>query len=699
MNEQSPVRFGVFEVDIRTGELRKHGLRLKIQDQPFQVLRALLERPGELVTREELQTRIWAQDTFVDFDQSLNRAVNKVREVLGDAAGSPRFIETLPRRGYRFIAPVEAGRTLAPVEAGPRTESAPQRKTAWMASFFIAIAAAGLWLARDRGVLPAPKVAPLTTLTGFEIMPGFSPDGNQVAFSWNGEKQNNVDIYVKAVGEETVLRLTSDPATDWYPAWSPDGRHIAFSRMNGARGIYLVSPLGGGERKIAGLITGSRPTWSVDGKSLLVAQRYTEGNREAGEGALFLIPVAEGGESRQVLAAPAGTWYRDPQFSPDGRSLAFLSCTGTASGPVCTLQSTGLKEGSTPTGDPQPIHKYSNPFGLAWAADGASLIYGSFDGNAAFLWRVGAGNGKDPERLEIAGMEAYGPAIKNGRLAFSRTIGNNDIWRLERDGKASPFITSSLADSTPQYSPDGKRIAFSSGRGGGGIAVWAANADGTGLTQLTKMASPICATPRWSPDGKWIAFEAYGKAGWDVWLMEANGGSPRQLTHGPADNIIPSWSGDGRSVYFASKNSGRFEVWRVPAEAGTAERITRNGGYAAFESSDGKSLYYTLSDTGSEGLHAKRLGNGDEKQAVKDQVEARGFAVFSDGVYYLNGRGQDKFEIRFYAFATGQVEVRGEIDGPLAAGSGLAVSPDRKTFLFSKRLASASDLMLIENFR
>ena len=107
MSDPAPVRFGAFELDLRTGELRKHGIRRKIQDQPFQVLQALVGRPGELVTREELQRRIWGEDTFVDFDQSLNRAVNKVREALGDSAENPRYIETLARRGYRFIAPVE----------------------------------------------------------------------------------------------------------------------------------------------------------------------------------------------------------------------------------------------------------------------------------------------------------------------------------------------------------------------------------------------------------------------------------------------------------------------------------------------------------------------------------------------------------------------------------------------------------------
>src|SRR5215471_15500067 len=146
MSEPSSVRFGVFELDVRTGELRKHGVRLKIQDQPFQVLLALLERPGELVSREELQTRIWANDTFVDFDQSLNRAINKVREALSDTAGAPRFVETLPRRGYRFIAPVEAVPKLPPAPATPRPDpplpsvtARSYRKIGWVAVCFLAI--------------------------------------------------------------------------------------------------------------------------------------------------------------------------------------------------------------------------------------------------------------------------------------------------------------------------------------------------------------------------------------------------------------------------------------------------------------------------------------------------------------------------------------------------------------------------------
>jgi cholera toxin transcriptional activator len=113
------VRFGVFEADLRTGELRKNGMKVRLQEQPFQVLAALLERPGEMVAREDLRQRLWPADTFVDFDHSLNTAINKLREALGDSAGSPRFIETLARRGYRFLAPVEV--IGAGIEGAPST--------------------------------------------------------------------------------------------------------------------------------------------------------------------------------------------------------------------------------------------------------------------------------------------------------------------------------------------------------------------------------------------------------------------------------------------------------------------------------------------------------------------------------------------------------------------------------------------------
>jgi hypothetical protein len=132
--------------------------------------------------------------------------------------------------------------------------------------------------------------------------------------------------------------------------------------------------------------------------------------------------------------------------------------------------------------------------------------------------------------------------------------------------------------------------------------------------------------------------------------------------------------------------------------ASLEEQITRNGGYLAFESTDRKTLYYTLSETGSEGLHAKRLPDGDEEQVIKENVVGRGLAVFPDGAYYLHC-GASICEIRFHEFLSGRVQMTGRIEAPLDEASGLAVSPDRKTFLYSIVVRPESDLMLIENFR
>lgn len=586
----------------------------------------------------------------------------------------------------------------------PVTTGRPWSKIVWIAAGGLAAAGAGLWLMHERAPLPPPRLVPLTTFGGRESDPAFSPDGTHVAFAWDGEKGDNLDIYVKMVGNATALRLTSDPASDTFPTWSPDGRQIAFVSARGGGGIYLVSPDGGPERKVSDLPTNSRPSWTADGKYLLLAKRYNQRQPEAGDGALFLVPVDSEGAPRQILAAPPRTWYLDPAFAPDGRSLAFASCTGTRDGPRCSLQAVGLKEGLALSAKPRQITEQSWIIdGLAWMRDGASLIFaGSIMEPYLHLWPVNVSNGKEPERLELAGAGASYPAIdfKTGRLAFSRNLRHPNIWRLERGGKPAPLLASNALDDSPQYSPDGRRIAFSSGRQGTNVEIWVANADGTGPAEITNIGSPWSGTPRWSPDGQWLTFDAFEKgSGWDIWVVEASGSSPRRLTHGPANvnNDIPSWSRDGRSIYFESTRSGRPEIWRVPVGGGTAVQVTHNGGHVAFESTDGKTLYYTLSDGGAEGLHAKRLPDGEEKQVLEEGVAFRNFAVVSDGVYYLHQLGRSRSEIRFHKFGGGQTGMVGEIEGPI--GFGLTVSPDRKTFLFTKFSDAAADLMLIANFR
>jgi Tol biopolymer transport system component len=569
---------------------------------------------------------------------------------------------------------------------------------AWSVAAMLASASAGLCAPP-----PSPGPVPLTGFAGTATHPAFSPDGQRVAFAWNGESGDNWDIYVKRVGDANAKasRLTHDPADDQYPAWSRDGRQIAFFSSRGGGGIYVVSPDGGPERKLCDLSTDSRLSWSPDGKYLLVAKLYRAAQPQTGDGALLRVQVRNEAAPRPVLAPPNGTWYKDPTLAPDGRSLAFVACTNTPDGLKCSLQIANLQADLVPSGPPRQIIEQAwHISGLAWMPDGSSVVFG---GNSwergPYLWRVNVKGGKQPEQVEAAGAGATYPAVdKAGRLVFSRDLTHGNIWRMEPGGKPAPLLTSSATDYAPQYSPDGRRIAFSSNRTVSSFTIWAANADGTGPARVTRVASPWSGAPRWSPDGRHITFDSFNKGGgWDIWVVNADGSSPRQLTQGPPDNPVPSWSHDGKWIYFASERTGRFEIWRIPAAGGTAVQITHNGGWTAFDSTDGKTLYYTSRAPGADGLYAQQFPNGEVKQVLKGKDGPGGFAVFSDGIYYVHQRGARSFEIRFLEFAGGATRPAGEIEGLVP--SGFTVSPDRKTFLFSKLCDEKSGLMLIGNFR
>ena len=175
------IRFGLFEADLSAGELRRQGRNVKLQEQPFQVLAVLLRRPGEVVTREELQRELWPADTFVEFDQGLNTAIKKIRQALGDSADNPRFVATVPRKGYRFIAPVLG--TGEPAEL----QKPSIRRRVFQICALITLLATGIAVAffvTYKTPEPAPEPVPLTTYPGGEGSPSFSPDGNQVAFDW-----------------------------------------------------------------------------------------------------------------------------------------------------------------------------------------------------------------------------------------------------------------------------------------------------------------------------------------------------------------------------------------------------------------------------------------------------------------------------------------------------------------------------------
>jgi Tol biopolymer transport system component/tRNA A-37 threonylcarbamoyl transferase component Bud32 len=576
--------------------------------------------------------------------------------------------------------------------------AAPRRRRTWvwaMGAAGVVMLAAGLWfLSRHGSPMPQQKLVPVTTYPGSEMYPSFSPDGKQVAFFWDGENGANPGIYVKLVGETNALRLTT--GADTYPAWAPDGKRIAFVRRAPNGGIYTVSALGGAERRLSGLVPNSQMSWSPDGKWLALSLRDEK------DRGILLLPV-EGGEPQRISNPKSPGFNRSPAFAPDGQRLGFVGCTGEYS---CDVYVQALDSGYSPRGSPQPVTRKPDVIaGLTWSRDGGSLIYAGWHETPSFLsylWRVGADGRQAPQRLEIAGPLAYSPSASPtaNRLVFFRLLYDSDIWRYRADDGVEPLIVSSLPEYGPQFSPDGTRIAFESARSGEAMEIWVAQADGSKPVQLTNLAGRFQSVPHWSPDGRWIAFTSQEQDGnWHIWAIEATGGSPRRITSQTSPELTPSWSQDGKWVYFRSDRTGRHEIWRVPFAGGQPEQVTSRGGWTAYESADGKMLFYTKEWSGP--LFARRLSGGEEQQ-VLPYIYHRSFLPLADGIYYI-GRRSDAgwYPLEFFQFssAASRLLTKIESNAVVDAVGGLSVSADRKTILFSKAVSAGADLMMIENFR
>ena len=549
------------------------------------------------------------------------------------------------------------------------------------------------------------SVTPLTSLPGREMMPSFSPDGKQVVFVWEPDGTANSDIYSKVVGSSaSPLRLTTDPQPDVNPVWSPDGTKIAFLRRYGERSsVLLMSPLGGGERKLTEV---SHPAlmpvmaWSPDGNVLAIAELEAQGTN-----GIFAHTVD--GARRVRLTRNPNHRDKSPAFSPDGRFLAYAAAHGLFSFDIYVVE---LGRDLSPRRPPRRLTQQGfNNLGVAWAPDGKSILYSaSADaGLEHYLWRVAADGSGRPERLEIARRQATFPAVtaKGRGLAFTQSLSDRDILKWELGGGvATPFISSTWTEDNPQYSPDGRRIAFASGRAGSGTEIFTCNSDGSKAVQLTSGIGRRNGSPRWSPDGRYLVFDGQGTAGrWIVYRIESDGGRPQPLTDASGDDAAPTYSRDGQWIYFASNRSGRFEIWRMPAErGGTPDQISTSGATIAMESWDGKTVYFQDAESPqrpfSPVLARSTRAAGAKEQMVLESVTSRGFFPVRGGLYYLGPiAGNSGVGLQFYDEDTRMSRLLTRLDAQPV--SGLTVSPDGKTFLLAVQKPPASDLMMITGFQ
>jgi Tol biopolymer transport system component len=547
---------------------------------------------------------------------------------------------------------------------------------------------------------------PVTSFRGNELNPALSPDGSQVAFAWAGERNDNFDIYVMALGSGTPSRLTSYPADDVAPSWSPDGRTIAFvRRMGGVRGeLYLIPAQGGTEHRIGEVsdveLRQSPPrlvslAWSPDGRWIAAS------HREPGDSTQRIYLFSRTGSLRPLTSPPAPSSDHRPAFSQDGRALAFCRLPGWSTSDIYTqaldseLRAVGAPQRLTPSGR-WSVHP-------VWRPAGDQLLYLSADEpGAPHELRITATAWKSNGRTISFHDRPMEIAAAGDRLVYSTAKQDSNIWRarIPRTGGAPSepelFIASTRKDDRPRYSPDGRMIAFTSSRSGS-QEIWLAKADGSSPTRLTSFGGPLVGYGSWSPDGRTIVFHARPEGQADVYVIPAAGGPATRLTTHPADDTMASYSQDGKWIYFSSARSGTMEIWRMSSNGSDATQLTSSGGHRPLESSDGKRIFYNSLD----GSRIRSIPvAGGPPSDVRGPLHSypSAFAITPKGIYYESPpQAGGAYFIRFYGFNTGE-------DRPVALARhlpflGMTVSPDETHILFDQFDEYDLDLMLVSEFR
>jgi eukaryotic-like serine/threonine-protein kinase len=625
------IRFGPYEADLKTAELHKNGRVVRLQEQPFQVLAALLVRPGEVVTREELRERLWPADSFGDFDQGLNTAINKLREALRDSAANPEFIETLPKRGYRFMHAIETDHAAS---AGDeiQLERRPGRKSKFLVAIttIFAITAAGfaiLWIRHPALEPQLPlrrftirRPVPIGTMRHVRLV-AVSPNGRHIAIiADEGESK----LWIQDLDQQQPRAVEGSEGA-LSPFWSPDSSMIAFTTV----GKLKKFPVRGGPVIPLCDLPGahiSGGSWSPDGGSIVFA---------AGSPSSLYSVGATGGTASLLVSSEmleqqpkGGGWIVQPYFLPAARTVLF-AIGG-------SLMAWDLKTGQHRTiGPAHNLVSYSPSGHLLYRsgtdlwAQSFSLKHVRFEGEA---FRV-ARNAIDPSvasdgtlvyrdavteqlvwldrrgaRIGTVGQPAIGlyyPALspdERGVAVEARDDDENlDVWVSDLlRGTRIRLTSHPAAEIVPAWAPGGDYVAYSSYRSGN-TDVFIRSAD-AGLEETPLAASaPNERVSDWSRDGQYLAYSLlHPKNGYDLWYLKRNAGKwePHPLLQTTFNEKAPKFSPDGRYVAYVSDESGRDELYVRPFPSGGRKwPVSGRGASQVRWSRSGRELFYSEAGT------------------------------------------------------------------------------------------------------
>ncbi len=665
---QPPVRyrFGPFELSPEAVELRRQGVRVPLVGQPLRILLILLQNPDRVVTREELRDALWPGDVHVAFDGALNTAVRKLRLSLEDSPSEERYIQTVPRAGYRFIAPVETipdAPSLPepiPIRGEPLIVPPPPRTTRrwpWIAlGTFAVLALTAVALARwfrHPEPLALSERAFVTSFPGDQTGPAPSPDGGQIAFAWADPEHEKVSsLYLTSNAGLGLHRLTNSGFKDTAPAWSPDGGQIAFLRdtPDGITAVMVMPSSGGPERRIAE--TDARSVcWTPGGNAVVTAlKRRGERNFD-----LWSVSVRTGERHRVSDPADQVDGWERFAYSPDGSLFAWAGWNGSKGTPELFVRPVAGGPARQVSWLNNRIHNW-----WCWMPDSRSLLVTTDEQGTRRLFRIRLDDPHvPPEPIEGVGDDIlYPSAVAAGgksRLVFcqQRLTSNLHHFQIVRDAHGNPIGLEgvrSIAPATrttlnPVISRDRRRLVWVSDRSLF-TEIWLSDADGANPHPLTSFSSAhtVPGSPQWSPDGTRIVFCANHNEVTDLYLAPADGGPIAQLTHQTFDVIRPSFSRDGKWIFFSKRDQAAdpLRLWKIPARpdaterdaqpiAGTAPGIK---GMEPIESQEGGIIYYVA--PGTRELWSVPLAGGQPAKVIGSGIMLGWWTPAKGGVYYVD---------------------------------------------------------------
>lgn len=696
--ETNDFEFGEFLLDTKEKVLFREGKPVPVTPKTFQLLSALVENHGRLVEKEELMKMVWA-DSFVEAG-NLSFTMRLLRKALGDDTQNPRFIETVPRRGYRFIAEVRVAAkenasrddlpapVARPVEEKPRPAGSEFNKALLpvFALLFAGVILIGFWFFKSKNfssvapVLDAPFSSENLSTNGKVPLAVLSPDGKNVIYT-NGMSGDKQSVWLRQL--ETGSNVEIIPPSDeqyFGLALSPDEKTLYFARRSRSfrepTDIYRVSIFGGVPEKI---VTGTELGWmgiSPDGKQISYVRCPQQSDEFC---SLNVADSADGGNERKILSRPHPFRIGANRFAPDGKSIAFASGTSVGSSNEFELWEVELDGGGERKLINEKLHDIKN---LAWLPDKSGLLITAsrFPNKNFRIWQVSAGSGeaspltKDSESYAVLNMNKDASAIVSTRF--------KEDFRIKLIPLENPSLTTTLTNaSAASFAPDG-RIYFSSIISGND-EIWSINADGSGQRQLTNNAADEFA-PFISPDNKTVFFVSNKSGSAQLWRMNTDGSNQTQITE--TDGGAPVFvSPDGEWVYY--RHILTSLLWRISMKSGERQLVLNkekprfafspDGSQVAFSEKQGDERILTVVSL-PDGQTVKTFRLADRKLILMHIVwmpDGKNLAYITANPGFVNKvlwlHPLDKETPR-------QIRVLG--DEEITEGYGLAVSPDGKSF-------------------